>query len=484
MTIRPLNIDPTHCFIANEWVPALSGQTLALKNPSDGTTLCDIARGNAADIDRAVAAADAALEGAWGELAAFERGRILHRIGELVLENIDELTTLESMDVGKPVKQARADVVALARYMEFYAGAVDKIHGATIPFLEGYTVYTMREPHGVTGHIIPWNYPMQIIGRSVGAALAMGNAAVLKPAEEACLTALAFAEICRQAGLPDGALNVVSGLGAEAGAALTAHPFVHHISFTGSVGVGKLIQSTSAQNAVPVTLELGGKSPQLVFDDADLDAALPFLVNAGIQNAGQTCSASSRILVQRGVYNDVVARMAKRYGELRVGPAGDDLDVGPLVSLRQKEIVEGFLARGADLNKVAVGAVAPDAPIGGAYVPPTLFADVDPNHELAQQEIFGPVQVVIPFDTEEDAVKIANGTDFGLVASIWSKDGARQMRLAKRLRAGQVFINNYGAGGGVELPFGGVGLSGHGREKGFEALYGFSTFKTVAAHHG
>jgi aldehyde dehydrogenase (NAD+) len=479
-----MNIDPTHCFIAGAWVPALSGQVITLKNPSDGSPLCNIARGNAADIDRAVMAAEAALDGAWGKLAAFERGRILHRIGELVLDNIDELTALESMDVGKPVTQARNDVVALARYMEFYAGAVDKIHGATIPFLEGYTVYTMREPHGVTGHIIPWNYPMQIIGRSVGAALAMGNAAVLKPAEEACLTALAFAEICNQAGLPDGALNVVSGLGAEAGAALTAHPQVHHISFTGSVGVGKLIQSTSAQNAVPVTLELGGKSPQLVFDDADLDAALPFLVNAGIQNAGQTCSASSRILVQRGVYDEVVTRMAARYGELRVGPAGDDLDVGPLVSMRQKEIVEGFLSQGADLNKIAQGIIVEGAPSGGAYVAPTLFTDVDPNHILAQQEIFGPVQVIIPFDTEEDAIRITNGTDFGLVAAIWTVDGARQMRLAKRLRAGQVFINNYGAGGGVELPFGGVGLSGHGREKGFEALYGFSTLKTVAALHG
>jgi aldehyde dehydrogenase (NAD+) len=441
MTITPLNIDPTHCFVGGEWVPALSGETLDLKNPSDGSILCQIARGKAADIDRAVDAAEAALDGAWGKLAAFERGRILHRIGELVLENIEELTALESMDVGKPVKQARADVIALARYMEFYGGAVDKIHGATIPFLEGYTVYTMREPHGVTGHIVPWNYPMQIIGRSVGAALAMGNAAVLKPAEEACLTALAFAELCRQAGLPDGALNVVSGLGAEAGAALTAHPMVHHISFTGSVGVGKLIQSASAQNAVPVTLELGGKSPQLVFEDADLDAALPFLVNAGIQNAGQTCSASSRILVQRGVYDEVVARMAERYGTLQVGPADADLDVGPLVSMRQKEIVDGFIARGSDLNKVAEGVVLADAPKGGAYVAPTLFADVDPSHELAQQEIFGPVQVVIPFDTEEEAVKIANGTDFGLVASIWTGDGARQMRLAKRLRARGAVLN-------------------------------------------
>jgi aldehyde dehydrogenase (NAD+) len=405
-------------------------------------------------------------------------------MGRMVLTHVDELARLEACDVGKPLTQARADVLALARYLEFYGGAADKVHGQSIPYLDGYTVYTLREPHGVTGHIIPWNYPMQIIGRSVGAALAMGNACVLKPAEEACLTALAFAEIARLAGLPDGALNVVPGLGREAGAALAAHHGVHHISFTGSVGVGKLIQQTAGDHVVPVTLELGGKSPQVVFDDADIDAALPFLVNAGIQNAGQTCSASSRILVQRGVYDRVVAAMAERYAALRAGPAMDDLDLGPLVSPRQKEIVESYIAKGADLACVARGQITANAPSLGAYVCPTLFADVPPEHVLAQEEIFGPVQVIIPFDDEADAIAIANGTSFGLVASCWTENGGRQMRIARALRAGQVFINNYGAGGGVELPFGGTGLSGHGREKGFEALYGFSTLKTVAARHG
>lgn len=484
MTISPLGLDPTQCFIGGAWVPSSSTERLTLINPSDGSALCDIARGSDEDIDRAVTAADTALQGDWGRATAAERGRMLARIGQLVLENVDDLTRLEALDVGKPLKQARADVIALARYMEFYAGACDKLHGQTIPYLDGYTVYTLREPHGVTGHIIPWNYPMQIIGRSVGAALAMGNAAVLKPAEEACLTALAFAEIARRAGLPDGALNVVPGLGAEAGGALTRHKGVHHVSFTGSVGVGKLIQETTARNVVPVTLELGGKSPQLVFDDADIEAALPFLVNAGIQNAGQTCSAASRILVQRGVYERVVTEMGKRYDAFRVGPALDDLDVGPLISTRQKAIVEGYLAKGAGLETVGRGQIIDSAPADGAYVAPTLFAGVAPDHVLAQEEIFGPVQVIIPFDTEDDAVRIANGTDFGLVAAVWSQNGARQMRLAKRLRAGQVFLNNYGAGGGVELPFGGSGLSGHGREKGFEALYGFSTLKTVAAFHG
>ncbi|MDH3264225.1 MAG: aldehyde dehydrogenase family protein [Paracoccaceae bacterium] len=469
-------------FIAGRWHPV--ADHLPVENPSTGEEIGRIARGRAAEIDAAVAAAEAARRGAWGALTATERGRILTRIGQLVEARVEDLAHIEAMDVGKPLAQARADALALARYMEFYGGAADKVMGETIPYLAGYTVYTLREPHGVTGHIVPWNYPMQIIGRSVGAALAMGNACVLKPAEEACLTALAFAALAEEAGLPEGALNVVPGLGEEAGAALSGHPGVQHISFTGSVTVGSLVQSAAARNVVPVTLELGGKSPQLVFADADFDKALPFLVNAGIQNAGQTCSASSRILVERPLAARLTEAMAARYRALRVGPALADLDLGPLISARQNEIVSGFLDRAKGLSAAATGEIVGNAPKGGHYLAPTLFAEVPPDHLLARDEIFGPVQTIIPFDDEEEAVAIANGTGYGLVASIWSTDGARQMRLAKRLRAGQVFLNNYGAGGGVELPFGGVGKSGHGREKGFEALYGFSVLKTVAAHHG
>jgi len=477
-----LPLDPGQILIGGTW--RATRATLPVEDPSTGQEIARIARGQAVDIDAAVAAAQDALAGEWGRFTAAERGRCLARLGRLVAEHEDLLAEVEAHDVGKPLAQARADARALARYCEFYGGAADKVHGTTIPYLDGYTVYTLREPHGVTGHIVPWNYPMQIIGRSVGAALAMGNACVLKPAEDASLTALLFAHLAQQAGFPAGALNIVPGLGDEAGAALSAHPGIQHLSFTGSVATGSAVQIAAGANVVPVTLELGGKSPQIVFADADLDAALPFLVNAGLQNAGQTCSASSRILVQRGVFDEVAARMAAAYRAKRIGPAMQDSDIGPLINATQKARVQAYLEGAGDLPVIAQAQPGTDLPKGGHYVPAMLFGPVAPDHPLAQEEIFGPVQVMIPFETEEEAVAIANGTEYGLVASVWTGDGARQMRLARKVRAGQVFLNNYGAGGGVELPFGGTGKSGHGREKGFEALYGFSTLKTVAAHHG
>ncbi len=475
--------DTKLCFIGGHWVKPISKKYLTLTNPSTGKKLCEISRCMSEDVDMAVKSARESLSGDWGKKTALERGRILHNIRRKINERSESFAFFESLDVGKPLNQSKADVEALCRYLEFYGGATDKVHGDTIPYLDGYTVYSLREPHGVTGHIIPWNYPMQIIGRSVVGALAMGNAVVLKPSEEACLTALAFASICSQEGLPLGALNVVPGLGKEAGRCLSEHNDLNHISFTGSYKTGQEIQKNAAKNVVPITLELGGKSPQIVFEDADIDKAMPFLIRAGIQNAGQTCSASSRILVQRSIYKKVENLMIENYKRLSIGPAIQNYDVGPLISKRQLKLVKNFINQGQDLNKIAECHLDKTLP-SGFYFQPTLFGDVKPSHILAQEEIFGPVQVLISFKDEQEAIEIANGTKYGLVASIWTNDASRQMRLPKLIKAGQIFVNNYGAGGGVELPFGGVGHSGFGREKGFEALKGFSSYKTIAVKHG
>lgn len=477
-------LPPPQLLIGERWREAAAG-SIPVVNPSDGEEFTRIARGQAADIDAAVKAARAAIDGAWGRLPAVERGRLLMRLARAVQDNHDVLSRLEAMDTGKPMKQARADITALARYFEFYGSAADKVHGDTIPYLDGYTVMTFYEALGVTAHIIPWNYPAQILGRSLGAALAMGNAAVVKPAEDACLTVVKVGELALAVGFPPGAINIVTGYGEEAGAALSAHPGIDHISFTGSPDTGALVQAAAAKNNRPVTMELGGKSPQLVFADADLDAAVPFLVNAIIQNAGQTCSAGSRLLVERPIYDRVVDRVAARFAELRVGSSDMDLDCGPVINKAQKARIEAYLerAKGDGLKPRAQGSMAPNTPPGGYYVLPTLVADVPPAHALAQEEVFGPVLAAAPFRDEAEALAIANGTEYGLVAGLWTRDGGRQLRLARGLKSGQVFVNNYGAGGGVELPFGGVKRSGFGREKGFEALYGFSALKTIAVKH-
>jgi aldehyde dehydrogenase (NAD+) len=475
-----------HHFIANALARSSSERTILVIDPSDGQPFDSIQRGTPEDIEVAVRSARQCLDATWSKLSAAERGRLLMRLSQTIAEHADELAGIEQRDCGKPTRQARADALALVRYFEFYAGACDKLHGETLPYQDGYTVFTWREPHGVTGHVIPWNYPMQIFGRSVGGALAAGNVCVVKPSEDACLSILRVAQLAAECGFPAGAINVVTGYGHEVGDALARHPGIDHISFTGSPRVGTLIQQAAAERHCPVTLELGGKSPQIVFEDADLDAAVPTVINAIVQNAGQTCSAGSRLLVQQSLYEPLLDRLGDAFANLRVGPAAMDLDVGPLIRASQQQRVWDFLsdAQHAAIPMVAQGQIVDEAPDTGFYQAPTLLRDVPVTHRLAQEEVFGPVLAAMPFRDEDHAVELANATQFGLVAGIWTRDGARQLRLAKRVRSGQVFINNYGAGGGVELPFGGVKSSGYGREKGFEALYGFTTLKTVAIRHG
>ena len=471
-------------FIGGKWLDAGSGETLAVVDPSTGETYDTIPRGRAADIDAAVKAARAAYEGAWGRLTATERGRLLMKMSALIAQRAEDLAHAEARDTGKPIGQARVDVNLTARYFEYYGGAADKLHGQIVPYLNGFNAMVTREPYGVTAHILPWNYPAQMFGRSLAPALAAGNAVVLKPAEEACMTPILFARIAEEAGVPAGAINVVTGLGEEAGAALTSHPGIDMVTFTGSPEVGTIVQKAAAERHIKCVLELGGKSPQVVFADADRAKAIPTILRAITQNGGQTCSAGSRLLVERSIYDDFVAEVAAAFAKVRVGAPEENLDLGPMISATQRDRVDDFVraARTQGVPVLAEGGRAKNLPAGGFYVTPTLFGPVPRGHRLACDEVFGPVLSVMPFEDEADALALANATDYGLVAGVWTRDGSRQTRVARSIRAGQVFINCYGAGGGVELPFGGMKKSGHGREKGFLALEEFSVVKTVVQH--
>lgn len=472
--------------INGDLVGAVSGEMLAVLSPVDGKEFTTIPRGNSDDVDKAVQAARSALNGQWREFDAIARSRLLLKLSQKVLEHYDELSQLEAQDTGKPISTARADITALARYFEFYGGAADKVLGQVIPYLNDYSVQVVREPLGVTAHIIPWNYPAQMFGRSVAPALAMGNACVVKPAEDACLSILRVAELALEAGFPAGALNVITGLGEEAGASLSNHPDINFITFTGSNEVGVLIQKAAAQHAVKCVLELGGKSAHIVFDDARFELAIPTIVKGIVYNTGQTCTAGSRLLVQQDIYDEFMHALAEEFKKTRVGMPEMDLTCGPVINKQQFERVNGYIEKGKaqNLRVLAEGVVENEVPSGGFYVTPTLFSAPHHDFDLLKEEIFGPVLVAVPFETEEEAIQLANDTEYGLLGAVWTENGGRQMRVAKGVQAGQIYINGFGAGGGIELPFGGVKRSGHGREKGLVALEEMSTTKTIVMFHG
>jgi acyl-CoA reductase-like NAD-dependent aldehyde dehydrogenase len=474
---------PEQLLIDGRKAAASDAGTFDVYDPSSGDVLATVAKATTADVDRAVHSAQTALESkAWGGAAPAERGRIMIRIAQALRDQAEDLATLESRDNGKPLRQARTDVQVAARYFEFFAGIADKLMGNTIPLGPGYLDYTVREPIGVSAQIIPWNYPIQIGARGVAPAIAAGCTVVLKPAEDAPMTALRLGEIALACGLPPGVLNVLPGMGPEAGAALASHPGINQLTFTGSVSVGIAVAKMAADNVVPVVMELGGKSPNIVFADADLELTVQGVANAIFQNAGQTCSAGSRLLVQRKGHDELVARLIERAKGMRVGPGVSDPDMGPIISKKQLEMIEGYVKIGqSEGAEVTAGGTRPSDPaLGkGFFFQPTLLDRVSPDMRVAQEEIFGPVLAIITFDEIEEAIAIANRSQYGLVAGVWTRDINKAMTVASRIKAGQVYINTYGAGGGVELPFGGYKKSGYGREKGLESLTSYTQVKNV-----
>ncbi len=453
---------------------------LDILDPSTGEAFARAPDASPADVAHAVATATRAAP-AWAAASPAARAVILRRLAGLITVEMENLAQLESRQTGKPLRQARRDAEITARYFDFYASAIETFGGETVPLNADTLIYTRWEPHGVTAHIVPWNYPMSIMARSVAPSLAMGNACVLKPAEATPLTALRIGELALQAGLAPGLLNIVTGLGNGAGAALCAHPGIGHISFTGSVATGRAISHAAAERLIPVTMELGGKSPNIVFADADLPRALPVIANSILQNAGQTCSAGARLLVHKDVHAEVIAWMRSKFSGLSIGPALSDPELGPLISAAQRARVLGFIeGAGSAATRVWGGNALNGGAFGdGFFIEPALFDDVDPASPLAQEEVFGPVLAVIPFSTYEEAMELANGTDYGLVTGVWTRNISIAHRAVADIAAGQVFVNSYGASGGVEIPFGGVKRSGFGREKGVEALRGFGTLKTA-----
>jgi phenylacetaldehyde dehydrogenase len=478
---------PRQLFINGQWAAAASGKTFATPNPATGETLANIAEGDAEDIDRAVRAARKAFEeGPWSRMTASERGRIIWRIGDLILEHTDELAQLESLDNGKPFVIAQAaDVPLAADLFHYMAGWATKIEGNTInisvPYMPGanFHSYTLREPVGVCGQIIPWNFPLLMAAWKLGPALATGNCVVLKPAEQTPLTALRLAELIAEAGVPDGVVNVITGFGETAGAALAAHGDVDKIAFTGSTEVGRLIVAAAAGNLKKVSLELGGKSPNIVFDDAE-SGAIEGAANAIFFNHGQCCVAGSRLFVQQSRFDEVVDGVAEIAKSIKLGSGLEQgTQMGPLVSDEQLQRVTGYLESGKADGATALtgGGRFGDQ---GYFVEPTVITNTRPDMKIVREEIFGPVVVAAPFSDLDEIAAQANDSDYGLGAGIWTRDISKAHALAKKIRAGTVWINCYNVFD-ASLPFGGYKQSGWGREMGHEVLEAYTEVKAVTA---
>ncbi|WP_343079155.1 aldehyde dehydrogenase family protein [Ostreiculturibacter nitratireducens] len=469
-------------YVDGEWVDGGAGR-IGVVDPATGEKLAEQALADAADVDRAVSVARRVHEsGVLFDLRPVERGRMVQAMGRYLLANIDEIARLLTLEQGKPLWESRIEIEGAARYFEYYGNQAETVEGRSIPLGAGYFDFTTHEPYGVSAHIIPWNYPLEMTARSLSAALATGNACVIKTPELTPLTNAYIARAAEAAGVPTGAVNVICGLGRDAGAALSAHPGVNQIVFTGSVPTGIAIATAAARNVVPCVLELGGKSAAIVHDDADLDAFMSD-VRWGIYfNAGQVCSAMSRVIASERIHDELVDRIAGIAKSLSVGPGIDQAEIGPtmgaMVSEAQRDRAEGMV-RSAEAEGATVATGGRKLNRAGAFMEPTVLTSVTPNMAIARDEVFGPVLSVLKFRTDEEAIQIANSTDYGLVGGVFTRDLDRATRAARRMRAGQVFVNEWYAGG-VETPFGGYGKSGYGREKGREALWNYVQTKNVA----